>query len=147
MRTERTASQPGDESQERMVRMGMLQVDFGSRLAKRIDNSKTFRLRKNEITLLRIIDGEDWISTRNLAYQYKITKLLNKAMFLVTSQNVQSGNALKILDKQVFSFRGDDMSLEKSINTVRVSMWGLRKKIGSDLIHSHAGFGYRLKRE
>jgi len=134
-------------SSKRMVRMGMLQVDFKSGFAKRIDSRKTFNLRKSEITLLQIMDNNEWVSSHDLANQYKITEILNIAMYVATSGKGQSDKALKILSHLDLYYKDDPTSMRKAVNIVRVSMCSLRKKIGPDLIDTRAGFGYHLKHE
>lgn len=134
-------------SAKRSVRMGMLQVDFESHMAKRIDKPKTFRLNKKEINLLQIMDSKELVSSHDLANQYREMEFLNIAMYVATSGRDQSDKVTKILSHLDLYCKGAPISMEKSVNMVRVAVCGLRKKIGSDLIDTRAGFGYHLKRE
>jgi hypothetical protein len=151
-------------------KVGKLLVDSKSRYARRTDNFRVFKLSPGEITLLRILDQEDWISVSDIAFQFETSKYLNKAMLVATSLNGSKSDREKLV-KSLDNFdliypppkevQSEDISdirprgfrdkKNKAQRVTKGSIWEkisrLGKKIGADLIENNVGFGYRLRRE
>lgn len=159
---------------QRTVPVGKLLMDPLTGWCKRIDTQEVFRVSKKHVTILRILDVPDYISTQEIALQYEKVGIQNK--LLLQSFSIQKARKAVIEDTLlaqkdmmpkkrgtvIFNFSvalqkisnleesiaAYDMKNPTAFNTsvdcIHVQIGKLRKKLGSDMIETGTENGYRL---
>ncbi|MCJ7826123.1 hypothetical protein MUP56_00720 [Patescibacteria group bacterium] len=145
MNIERTNAQNPIYDSERAISVGTISIDPGSGWGKRLDlDDEWFHLAPRQLTLLRILDRDNWINAGNIALQYELAEKLDK----VTSAAIGRRAPYKQIDKTLKEIDEDygnnPRALETSQWLVYVLIYKLRKKIGSQAIELKHGFGFRL---
>ncbi len=134
----------------RAIEVGKLLVDPKSGLVKRFDNPEQLHLTPKQLTLLRVLDQENYINVPDIAFKYEMASTLNKAMLIATSKlrnkNTDTRHkAIDLLDELDNKYTYcNSKRLKTSDDLVRVQIDKLRKMFGNDIIHNRNRFGYRI---